>query len=77
MLIYIAVGIILAGAALGAALGMSNLGSKLLQTSARQPELAPTLQTKFFIIAGLVEAFPMIAGGISLVLIFVTAPGLV
>ncbi|MEX1058156.1 MAG: F0F1 ATP synthase subunit C, partial [Natronospirillum sp.] len=69
MLIYIAVGIILAGAALGAALGMSNLGSKLLETSARQPELAPTLQTKFFIIAGLVEAIPIIAVGISLVLI--------
>ncbi|HEY7883389.1 MAG TPA: F0F1 ATP synthase subunit C [Cellvibrionaceae bacterium] len=77
MLIYIAVGIILAGAALGAALGMSNLGSKLLETSARQPELAPTLQTKFFIVAGLVEAVPIIAVGISLVLIFVTAPGLV
>ncbi len=69
-MIYIAVAIILAAAALGASLGMSNLGSKLLETSARQPELAPSLQTKFFIIAGLVEAIPIIGVGISLVLVF-------
>lgn len=72
-MIYIAVGIILAGAALGASLGISNLGSKLLETSARQPELAPSLQTKFFIIAGLVEAIPIIGVGISLVLVFTVA----
>jgi F-type H+-transporting ATPase subunit c len=69
-MIFIAVAIILAAAALGASLGMSNLGSKLLETSARQPELAPSLQTKFFIIAGLVEAIPIIGVGISLVMIF-------
>lgn len=72
-MIFIAVGIILAGAALGAAIGMSLLGSKLLETSARQPELAPSLQTKFFIIAGLVEAVPIISVGIALVLVFVVA----
>jgi len=72
-MIFIAVGIILAGAALGAAIGMSLLGSKLLETSARQPELAPSLQTKFFIIAGLVEAVPIISVGIALVLVFVLA----
>ena len=72
-MIFIAVGIILAGAALGAAVGMALLGSKLLETSARQPELAPSLQTKFFIIAGLVEAVPIISVGIALVLVFVLA----
>ncbi len=72
-MIYIAVAVILAAAALGASLGMSNLGSKLLETSARQPELAPALQTKFFIIAGLVEAIPIIGVGISLVLVFTVA----
>ncbi|MHA7878552.1 MAG: F0F1 ATP synthase subunit C [Saccharospirillum sp.] len=72
-MIFIAVAIILAAAALGASLGMSNLGSKLLETSARQPELAPALQTKFFIIAGLVEAIPIIGVGISLVLVFTMA----
>ncbi|MCH8532353.1 MAG: F0F1 ATP synthase subunit C [Saccharospirillum sp.] len=71
MLIYIAVAIILAAAAIGASFSISNLGSKLLETTARQPELAPSLQTKFFIIAGLVEAIPIISVGISLVLVFV------
>ncbi|WP_111642241.1 F0F1 ATP synthase subunit C [Marinimicrobium alkaliphilum] len=72
-MIFIAVAIILTAAALGASLGMAFLGSKLLETSARQPELAPALQTKFFIIAGLVEAIPIISVGISLVLVFVVA----
>lgn len=72
-MIFIAVGIILAGAALGGALGISNLGGKLLETSARQPEMAPSLQTKFFIVAGLVEAIPIIGVGISLVLVFTMA----
>jgi F-type H+-transporting ATPase subunit c len=72
-MIFIAVAIILAAAALGASLGMSNLGSKLLESTARQPELAPALQTKFFIIAGLVEAIPIIGVGIALVLVFTMA----
>lgn len=72
-MIFIAVAIILAAAALGAALGMSVLGSKLLETSARQPELAPSLQTKFFIIAGLVEAIPIMGVGIALFLVFAVA----
>ncbi len=72
-MIFIAVSIILAAAALGASLGMSNLGSKLLESTARQPELAPSLQTKFFIIAGLVEAIPIIGVGIALVLVFTMA----
>lgn len=71
--IYLAVAIILGAAAVGAALGMSKLGSSLLETSARQPEMAPTLQTKFFIIAGLVEAIPIISVGIALVLVFTVA----
>lgn len=72
-MIFIAVAIILAAAALGASLGMSNLGSKLLESTARQPELGPALQTKFFIIAGLVEAIPIIGVGIALVLVFTMA----
>ncbi|MFY0663627.1 MAG: F0F1 ATP synthase subunit C [Natronospirillum sp.] len=72
-MIFIAVAIVLAAGALGASLAISLLGGKLLETSARQPELAPALQTKFFIIAGLVEAIPIIGVGISMYLIFVVA----
>ncbi len=72
-MIFIAVAVILAAAAIGAAFGMSMLGRTLLESSARQPEMAPALQTKFFIIAGLVEAIPIISVGIALVLVFTVA----
>ncbi|WP_163622880.1 F0F1 ATP synthase subunit C, partial [Moraxella catarrhalis] len=41
-----------------------------LESSARQPELASSLQTKMFIVAGLLDAIAMIAVGISLLFIF-------
>ena len=40
-------------AALGTAIGFAILGGKFLESSARQPELASSLQTKMFIVAGL------------------------
>ena len=62
--------ILLAVAAFGTALGFSLLGGKFLESSARQPELANSLQTKMFIIAGLLDAISMIAVGIALLFIF-------
>ena len=46
------------------------LGGKLLESSARQPEIAPMLQAKMFLIAGLLDAVPMIGVGIAMYLIF-------
>lgn len=66
----IASAILLAVAALGTALGFAILGGKFLESSARQPELANSLQTKMFIVAGLLDAIAMIAVGISLLFIF-------
>ncbi|WP_026959418.1 MULTISPECIES: F0F1 ATP synthase subunit C [Aliagarivorans] len=66
----IAVAIMLSMAALGTAIGFALLGGKLLEASARQPELAPALQTKMFIIAGLLDAISMIAVGIALFFVF-------
>ncbi|MGQ0287390.1 F0F1 ATP synthase subunit C [Pasteurellaceae bacterium 22721_9_1] len=66
----IASAILLAVAALGTALGFAILGGKFLESSARQPELANSLQTKMFIVAGLLDAISMIAVGISLLFIF-------
>ena len=57
--------------AIGAAIGVGLLGSKLLESTARQPELGPMLQTKFFIVAGLIDAIPIIGVGIAMYLIFV------
>ena len=62
--------ILLAFAALGTAIGFAILGGKFLESSARQPELASSLLTKMFIVAGLLDALAMIAVGISLLFIF-------
>lgn len=66
----IASAILLAFAAIGTAIGFGLLGGKFLESSARQPELANSLQTKMFIIAGLLDAISMIAVGIALLFIF-------
>ena len=61
--------------ALGAAIGMGLLGGKLIEGTARQPELGPMLQGKMFLLAGLIDAVPIIGVGIAMYLIFVVAPG--
>ncbi len=66
-----AVGIIVGLAALGTAIGFALLGGKFLEGAARQPEMAPMLQVKMFIIAGLLDAVPMI--GIVIALLFTFA----
>ena len=54
--LYIAVGILIGLCALGPAIGFGLLGGKFLESAARQPELAATLQVKMFIVAGLIDA---------------------
>ena len=73
-LIYIAAAIMLGLGALGAAVGMGLLGGKLIEGTARQPELGPILQGKMFLLAGLIDAVPIIGVGIAMYLIFVVAP---
>ena len=75
-LVYLAAAIMLGMGALGAAIGMGLLGGKLIEGTARQPELAPMLQGKMFLLAGLVDAVPIIGVGIAMYLIFVVAPGM-
>ena len=71
----IAAAIMLGLGALGAAIGMGLLGGKLIEGTARQPELGPMLQGKMFLLAGLIDAVPIIGVGIAMYLIFVVAPG--
>lgn len=66
----ISVALMLGLAALATALGFAILGGKFLEGVARQPEVAPLLQTKMFIVAGLLDAIPMIAVGIALFFTF-------
>jgi F-type H+-transporting ATPase subunit c len=67
----IAVAIIVGLCSVGTAIGFALLGGKFLEGAARQPEMAPMLQVKMFIIAGLLDAIPMI--GIVIALLFTFA----
>ena len=66
----IAAALLIASGALGTAIGFGLLGGRFLESVARQPELAPQLQTKMFLVAGLLDAVPMIGVGIGLFFIF-------
>lgn len=66
----IAVALLIGFGALGTAIGFGNLGGKFLEAAARQPELAPQLQVKMFIVAGLIDAIAMIGVGIGLFILF-------
>lgn len=66
----IAVALLIGLGALGTAIGFGLLGGKFLEGTARQPELAPQLQVKMFIVAGLLDAVPMIGVGIALFMLF-------
>ncbi|APX94805.1 F0F1 ATP synthase subunit C [Halomonas sp. 1513] len=72
-IVYIAAAIIISVSALTTGFGFAILGGKLLETTARQPELGDQLQTRTFIMAGLLDAVPMIGVGIAMYLIFVVA----
>ena len=52
--------------ALGTAIGFGLLGGRFLEGAARQPELAPMLQVKMFLVAGLLDGVTMIGIGIGM-----------
>ena len=54
----------------GACIGIAIMGSKYLEASARQPELINTLQTKMFLLAGLIDAAFLIGVGIAMMFAF-------
>ncbi|CAK0742303.1 ATP synthase subunit c [Gammaproteobacteria bacterium] len=62
----LAVGIILAAAGLGSALGWGLICSKYIEGITRQPELRPVLMGQMLFTGGLMEAFPMIVLGMSM-----------
>ena len=66
----IAVAILIGLGALGVGIGMGLLGGRFLEGSARQPELAPMLQTKMFLVVALLDAVAMIGVGIALFFAF-------
>jgi F-type H+-transporting ATPase subunit c len=72
--IYLAAGLMIGLGGLGAGIGVGILGSKLLEGCARQPELASTLQGRFFIAMSTVDVIPMIGLAVGLYLVFAIAP---
>lgn len=51
---------------IGTTFGFAYLGSKFLECIARQPEMAPMLTTRLFLLAGLLDGIPMMGVGIAL-----------
>ncbi|MDX1405585.1 MAG: F0F1 ATP synthase subunit C [Woeseiaceae bacterium] len=66
----ISVAVLIGLGALGVGLGMGLLGGRFLEGAARQPELAPMLQTKMFIVVALLDAVAMIGVGVALYFAF-------
>ena len=64
-------GIIIGLGAIGACIGIGIMGSKFLESAARQPELIPTLQGRMFLLAGLIDAAFLI--GVALAMFFAFA----
>lgn len=72
-LIFVGLGLMMGMSAIGAAIGVSILGAKFLESVARQPEMENRLKGSLFLLAGLIDAVPMIVVGISLYILFVVA----
>ena len=66
VLLPLAIAILIAIPAAGSCIGIGLAASRFLEASARQPEFAPELQTKFFLAAGLLDSAFIIATGIGL-----------
>jgi F-type H+-transporting ATPase subunit c len=70
-LLPLAVAVMIGIPALGSCVGIGLAAMKFLEGSARQPELAGLLQTRFFVAVGVLDGAFIIATGLALW--FVTA----
>ena len=66
----IAIGMMVGLGAIGACLGIALMGSKFLESAARQPELVPMLQGRMFLLAGLIDAAFLIGVGVAMMFAF-------
>ncbi|MDO4936935.1 MAG: F0F1 ATP synthase subunit C [Sutterellaceae bacterium] len=69
-MVALACGFIIAFGAMGACLGIAIMGAKYLESAARQPELMDALQTKMFLLAGLIDAAFLIGVGVAMMFAF-------
>ena len=64
--VAIACGLIIGLGAIGACIGVGIMAGKYIEASARQPELMNVLQTKVFLLLGLIDASFIIGVGVAL-----------
>ncbi len=69
-LVALACGLIIGLGALGACIGIGVMGGRYMEGAARQPELMDRLQTKMFLLAGLIDAAFLIGVGIAMLFAF-------
>ncbi len=69
-LVAVACGLIIGLGALGACVGIGMMGGKYIEGAARQPELMDRLQTKMFLLVGLIDAAFLIGVGIAMMFAF-------
>ncbi|MDA1370620.1 MAG: F0F1 ATP synthase subunit C [Proteobacteria bacterium] len=66
----LSVAILVGGAAIGSATGVGGVGAKLIESTARQPTQASMLQNKAFLMAGMLDAIPILAVAMALLILF-------
>jgi F-type H+-transporting ATPase subunit c len=66
----LAVGLILGLGGAGTAIGFGLLGGKLIEGTARQPELGGMLLGRMFLVAGLLDAVTFVGIGIGMFFVF-------
>ena len=69
-LVAVAAGLMIGLGALGACVGVGIMASKYLESAARQPELMNVLQTKVFLLLGLIDASFIIGVGLAMLFAF-------
>jgi F-type H+-transporting ATPase subunit c len=68
--VALAADLIIGLGAIGACIGIGVMGSKYLESAARPPELMGALQTKMFLLAGLIDAAFIIGLAVALLFAF-------
>jgi F-type H+-transporting ATPase subunit c len=66
----IGIGLMIGLGAAGACIGVGIMCSRFLEGAARQPELAPMLQGKVFLLLGLIDASFIIGVGLAMLFAF-------
>jgi F-type H+-transporting ATPase subunit c len=66
----IGIGLIIGLGAAGACIGIGIMSASFLEGAARQPEMAPALQAKVFLLLGLIDASFIIGVGLAMMFAF-------